>query len=124
MSRAALQGLLIYSPDRTAFLLAYYTGKLLLVNTASYTNDPYLQNAKTVIWSSATSGSPTPMNLVMQEVRSQLCLLGRAYPKPQLLLPAAAVGPVAAGQYAWEAKAASMPTTMQGPLDAVLLVAT
>ena len=72
MSRAALQGLLIYSPDRTAFLLAYYTGKLLLVNTASFANDPYFQNPKTVIWSSGTSGSPTPMNLVMQEVRLPL----------------------------------------------------
>ena len=66
-----LQGSLIYSPDRTAALFAYYTGKLLLVNTASYANDPNLvYPAKTVIWSSGTSGGPTPMHLVMQSVRA------------------------------------------------------
>lgn len=67
-----LQGLQLYSPDGTAFLLARYTGALMLINTARYALDPNLIYSGTVIWSSGTTGGPTPMNLVMQEVRTPL----------------------------------------------------
>ena len=47
-----------------------YTGRLVLANAALAKNDPNFYNAATVIWSSGTTGSPYPMNLLMQEVRT------------------------------------------------------
>ncbi len=68
----APQGLAIYSPDGTAYLVALYTGRLVLINTARALLDPGLYQSGTIIWSSGTSGGPDPLSLVMQEVRAPL----------------------------------------------------
>ena len=68
----APQGLAIYSPDGTAYLVALYTGRLVLINTARALRDPGLYQSGTIIWSSGTSGGPDPLSLVMQEVCAPL----------------------------------------------------
>ncbi len=72
------QGANLYSPDGTAYLVAIYTGKVVLANAALAKNDPYFTNPATTIWQSGTSGGPDPLNLLMQEVRTRCTRFGCA----------------------------------------------